>query len=231
MKNNHDELEKSIAAWLGDEAGYEEKVDYLTDLDDYLDSGPGQNIVEQVQRRLEKAMESTKESAVFYDVLEDTPVGQVMVALQTDGIVAVEIGMSEDEFVAYVGEQFGEPVVASKHALEGVIIQLEEYFLGRRRSFDLPVSLGQLTQFQRDVLEVTIEIESGSVSTYGEIARRLGKNKAARAVGQALARNPIPIIIPCHRVLGSDGALHGYSGGRGIETKRHLLQLEGAFSS
>lgn len=228
MKHDNGELEKSIAGWLGDEMDHGVGDEYLVDIDQVFAIGPNKSTTNQALRRLAETMESAKSGTVYYDILEETPVGQVIVALQTEGIVAVEIGMTEREFVDYVAQEFGEPVLISKDTLHAVMTQLKEYFLGRRKSFDLPLSLGQLTRFQRDVLEATIQIESGNVSTYGEIANRLGKSSAARAVGQALARNPIPIIIPCHRVLGSDGALHGYSGGRGIETKRHLLQLEGA---
>ena len=156
--------------------------------------------------------------------------GQVLVALNTQGIVAVEIGMSEPKFIEYLVTELGDPVLRSEAALKSVLQQLEEYFNGRRKVFNLPLSLSHLTRFQRSVLEATMDVSLGNVTTYGEIARRLGKTRAARAVGQALARNPIPILIPCHRVLGSDGALHGYSGGKGIETKRFLLQFEGALS-
>jgi methylated-DNA-[protein]-cysteine S-methyltransferase len=228
MKADNSEMEKSIEVWLGDDVDQRTAPEYLDDMDKIYAHGPDEALMETAQRRLAETLKSAREEAVYYDVLKDTPVGQVLVAMQSVGIVAVEIGMSERDFIEYVSAEFGEPVLASKDALNAVMTQLSEYFLGRRKSFDLPLSLRQLTQFQRDVLEATIEIESGNVSTYGEIAHQLGKGRAARAVGQALARNPIPIIIPCHRVLGSDGALHGYSGGRGIETKRHLLQLEGA---
>jgi methylated-DNA-[protein]-cysteine S-methyltransferase len=228
MKADNSEMEKSIEVWLGDDVDQRTAPEYLDDMDKIYAHGPDEALMETAQRRLAETLKSAREEAVYYDVLKDTPVGQVLVAMQSVGIVAVEIGMSERDFIEYVSAEFGEPVLASKDALNAVMTQLSEYFLGLRKSFDLPLSLRQLTQFQRDVLEATIEIESGNVSTYGEIAHQLGKGRAARAVGQALARNPIPIIIPCHRVLGSDGALHGYSGGRGIETKRHLLQLEGA---
>jgi len=81
---------------------------------------------------------------------------------------------------------------------------------------------------EREYQAVVLDVPHGQITTYGEIAHRLGKGRLARAVGQALARNPIPILIPCHRVLGADGSLHGYSAGRGLETKGKLLRLEGA---
>ena len=112
-----------------------------------------------------------------------------------------------------------------------MVQQLQEYFQGKRSSFKLDLYLNDLTQFQRRVLLATLDIPQGQITTYGEVAKRLGKAQWARAVGQALARNPIPILIPCHRVLAADGSLHGYSGGKGIETKARLLQLEGALKA
>lgn len=102
--------------------------------------------------------------------------------------------------------------------------QLEEYFDGKRSSFDLPLA-PQGTQFQRKVWAALAKIPFGQTRSYGELARELGT--AARALGGACGRNPIPVIIPCHRVLGSDGAMGGYSGIDGVETKEFLLRHEG----
>jgi methylated-DNA-[protein]-cysteine S-methyltransferase len=113
-------------------------------------------------------------------------------------------------------------------ALKTSTEQLQEYFAGARKRFDLPLDLTRLTPFQLSVLQTARGIPPGSVRTYGQVARTLGKPKASRAVGQALGRNPIPIVIPCHRVIASDGSLCGYGGGGGLESKRFLLQLEGA---
>jgi methylated-DNA-[protein]-cysteine S-methyltransferase len=113
-------------------------------------------------------------------------------------------------------------------ALKGTAEQLQEYFAGSRKRFDLPLDLTRLTSFQLSVLQTARRIPLGSVWTYGQVARTIGKPKASRAVGQALGRNPIPIVIPCHRVVASDGSLCGYGGGGGLESKRLLLQLERA---
>jgi methylated-DNA-[protein]-cysteine S-methyltransferase len=231
MIRDNSEAEKGIAVWLGEDKGQIVKDDLLDDLDAIYAPGPQENAIRRAQKRLRVTMNGAGESAVYYDILEDTPVGQVLVALKSQGVVAVEIGMSERQFIEYLTNAFGEPVLRSNAAVDSVLKQLQEYFDGRRKVFDLPLSLSHLTRFQRRVLEATMDVSCGNVTTYGEIARRLGKSQAARAVGQALARNPIPILIPCHRVLGSDGGLHGYSGGKGIETKKYLLQLEGAYSS
>lgn len=225
MKTN---AEKRDAIWLGDEVGQIDEDTFLSDLDEIYSSGPGEVAMNMAVKRLTETMRTAMEGGVHYDILEDTPVGRVLVARNQEGVVAVEIGMDEEEFVRHLSREFDEAVSRSEETLKPVLVQLQEYFNGRRKVFELPLSLSHLTQFQRKVLEATLEVACGSVTTYGEIAQRLGRSKAARAVGQALARNPIPIFIPCHRVLGSDGGLHGYSGGRGIETKRHLLQLEGA---
>jgi methylated-DNA-[protein]-cysteine S-methyltransferase len=85
-----------------------------------------------------------------------------------------------------------------------------------------------MSEFQRRVLNIALKIPRGKVLTYGDVAKAIGKPQASRAVGQALGHNPVPIVIPCHRVLGADGSLHGYSAGGGLQTKAWLLQLEGA---
>lgn len=89
------------------------------------------------------------------------------------------------------------------------------------------MDLTSLTDFQRRVLLTTQQVPRGKVTTYGEIACQIGQPRASQAVGQALGRNPVPLVIPCHRVLASDGSLGGYSGGGGVKTKAQLLQLEG----
>ena len=105
--------------------------------------------------------------------------------------------------------------------------QLDEYFTGIRKEFNIPLDWEQLHGFQRKVLEVVSCVPYGSVVTYGQIAAKAGSPKASRAVGAALAHNPLPILIPCHRVISSNGHLTGYLGQKGIETKRWLLELEG----
>jgi methylated-DNA-[protein]-cysteine S-methyltransferase len=101
--------------------------------------------------------------------------------------------------------------------------QLEEYFAGTRKEFDLPLHLSG-TDFQVQVLEELRQIPYGETTSYGDIARRIGRPKAMRAVGAANGRNPIPIVIPCHRVIGSSGDLTGFGGG--LDTKEALLRLE-----
>lgn len=112
----------------------------------------------------------------------------------------------------------------SNPVLKETEIQLEEYFLGKRRTFDIPLA-PRGTEFQKRVWDQLLKIPYGKYITYGEQAVRLGQPKAARAVGAANGKNPIGIIIPCHRVLGSSGCLTGFAGG--LEMKRKLLALEG----
>ncbi len=103
------------------------------------------------------------------------------------------------------------------------------YLDSQRKNIDLPIDISFLTDFQRQVLMATQQIHRGRIVTYAEIARAIGNPKAVRAVGKALGRNPIPIVIPYHQVITSNGSLGGYSGDGGLEIKAKLLQLEGAF--
>jgi len=103
--------------------------------------------------------------------------------------------------------------------------QLQGYFEGRRQRFDLPLDLSAGTVFQQAVWQALLRIDWGHTSSYGQLASQLGRPKASRAVGTAVGRNPISIIVPCHRVLGSQGALTGYAGG--LERKQDLLTREG----
>lgn len=104
--------------------------------------------------------------------------------------------------------------------------ELEEYFAGRRRTFAVPLDLTGLPPFTRHVLEVLRGVPCGETLSYGELAQRTGNPRAARAVGRAMAVNPLPIVIPCHRVVAAGGKPGGYSGGGGLQTKEWLLALE-----
>jgi methylated-DNA-[protein]-cysteine S-methyltransferase len=114
-----------------------------------------------------------------------------------------------------------------KHpVLQQATRQLGEYFSGKRTQFDLPLDLQGGTTFQQSVWQALLRIPSGATSSYGEISERIGKPAAVRAVGAAIGRNPVSVIVPCHRVLGRDGSLTGYAGG--LERKTALLKLEHA---
>lgn len=163
-----------------------------------------------------------------YGCLEDSPVGHVWAASSRDGLVAVHIGGSEAMFIAEVAALTGSAPVRDQAAVQPVLDQLAEYFAGERREFDLALDLSVLSDFQRAVLGLVSAVPYGDTITYGALAQELGMSNGARAVGRANATNPMPIVIPCHRVLGSDGKLHGYGGGNGLETKAWLLRLEGS---
>jgi len=112
-------------------------------------------------------------------------------------------------------------------AIALLMAQIEEYAVGKRAEIDVPLASGvpRGTQFERSVWRLTSRIRAGETRTYGEIAKELGSPNASRAVGAALGRNPLPFIVPCHRVVGSTGALTGYAGG--VEVKKRLLEVEG----
>jgi len=105
-----------------------------------------------------------------------------------------------------------------------LLAELDEYFAGRRRRFEVEVDLSPLTPFQRRVLTATARVAYGEVTTYRDVARKAGNEQASRAAGGALGANPIPIVVPCHRIVATDGSLGGYAGG--LAAKRRLLALE-----
>ena len=157
-----------------------------------------------------------------------SPLGKLFVGVSRQGLCAVDFDRSEVDFL----ERFDPLSRLQKNpqAVAQVMAQLSEYFCGARWQFDLPVDLSSLTPFQRSVLDTACRIAPGSVWTYHRVAQEMGRPKSSRPVGQALAHNPIPIVIPCHRVIASDGSLGGYSGGSGLTAKRWLLRFEGALS-
>jgi methylated-DNA-[protein]-cysteine S-methyltransferase len=123
-------------------------------------------------------------------------------------------------------EQLRAEVIESEEKVADVAAQLKAYFAGERRAFDVPIDLSLASAFQRRVLMAARGVPAGQVVTYGELARRIGVPNASRAVGWALGRNPVPIVIPCHRIVRTGGGLGGYIGG--VKVKRRLLELEGA---
>lgn len=157
---------------------------------------------------------------LFRSLLE-TPVGALQLAVNGDGTV-VEILLPNRKRVASPSQQ---RPVAAERGMQRVRDQLSEYFAGKRRVFDLPL-LAEGSPFEQYVWERLLAIPYGATTSYGAIATELGLSNGARAVGRANGANPIPIVIPCHRVIGADGELTGYGGG--LPLKRALLELEGA---
>src|SRR5438046_1511802 len=154
-----------------------------------------------------------------------TPIGRVCVAAGEAGLVLLSFRQSEASFVAELRRRLGADVVRSPARTADIVHQLRAYFAGERRRFDVRLDLRHTTPFQRSVLMAAAQVPAGQVVSYGEIARRIGQPRGSRAVGQALGHNPVPIVIPCHRVVAA-GGIGGYGHGLGI--KRKLLRLEGS---
>jgi methylated-DNA-[protein]-cysteine S-methyltransferase len=177
------------------------------------------NVTPELDARFREAALREGIVDVRFDEL-DSPVGRLFVAATDRGLARISYfpdGMEEQ-----VARTFGVRVLRSP--LDDVRRELDEYFEGKRRAFDLQLDL-RVAPFYADVLHELAQVPYGHTDTYGALAKRAGKPKAARAVGTVMNRNPIPIVLPCHRIVGANGALTGYAGG--LDVKRHLLRLEG----
>ena len=156
----------------------------------------------------------------------DSPFGKLLVAVSRRGVVRVEYpNGSLDDPLEELAAGVSPRLLESAKITEAVRRELDEYFDRKRHSFTLPVDLTPIRGFGRRVLEQTAGIPFGAVATYREVATRAGSPRASRAAGNALASNPVPIVVPCHRVVHSGGGLGGYTGG--LDRKIALLQLEG----
>ena len=162
---------------------------------------------------------------VAYDLV-DTPVGRLLVAVTDNGVCEIEYDPEPEREAERLARTFGVRVLRSARPTDDVRRQLHEYFAGKRHEFDLQVDLRAAHDFGRSVLAELARVPYGELTTYGKLAARAGRPRAARAVGTIMNRNPVPIVLPCHRVVGSSGSLTGYGGG--LERKRALLELEGA---
>ncbi|TMD03784.1 MAG: methylated-DNA--[protein]-cysteine S-methyltransferase [Chloroflexi bacterium] len=156
----------------------------------------------------------------------DSPFGPLLVAASTRGLLRLAYPDEPVEaLMAQLAEEVSPRILEAPGRLDPLRRQLDEYFAGSRRRFEFPIDWRLVHGFGRDVLRVTAHIPYGKVSTYGDVAVRTGRPKASRAVGNALGANPMPIVIPCHRVVRTGGGLGGYTGG--VQRKERLLQLEG----
>lgn len=173
-----------------------------------------------VKKAQENGIKPVNEGKLCYTVAS-SPLGSITIAASTTGIAAIAFG--EADFSALAKKMKLELVKASTPLLDNCVMQLNEYFAGNRQVFSLPLHFVG-TEFQKNVWNTLLTIPYGSTISYKEEAQRMGNKKALRAVAQANGANPIPIIVPCHRVIASDGSLGGYSSG--VEKKRYLLQLE-----
>ncbi len=182
-------------------------------------------VPDRLDHRFREAAASAGLLDVAYDYA-DSPVGRLLVAASDRGLCMISYDPEPERELDWLAGAFGARVLRSAGPVETARRELDEYFEGERHEFDLPVDLSPLPGFQRAVLDELVRIPYGHVDTYGGLAQRIGKPQAARAVGGALNRNPIPIVVPCHRIVGAGGRLTGYAGG--LERKQALLGLEGA---
>lgn len=164
-------------------------------------------------------MKTTPDTLYWHEI--DSPVGRLLLAGDGDGLI--QVGFQSGPRPLRPADGW----IVDGTPFRAAVTQLEEYFAGKRRRFELPLA-PRGTEFQRQVWRALTEIPYGKTISYGELARRIDKPSASRAVGLANGANPLPIIVPCHRVIGADGSLTGFGGG--LPIKRRLLALEGTTS-
>lgn len=173
---------------------------------------------------LERAADRDGALDVAYRTL-DTPAGPLLVATTERGLVRVAFAREgHDAVLEALADRLSPRVLRAPRRLDAVAREIDEYFAGRRTSFDLPLDFALSHGFRRTVLEHLPLIAYGHTESYADVARLVGNPKAVRAVGSACATNPVPVVVPCHRVIRSDGTLGGYGGG--LDVKAMLLHLE-----
>ena len=181
----------------------------------------------ELDRRFREQAAADGSLDVAFDLL-DSPIGTLLVASTAAGLCRVGFDPEPERDLEPLARAFGVKVLRVPKALDEPKRELDEYFEGRRERFELPVDV-RFESFRGRVMEELTLVPYGSVTTYGALAARAGRPTAARAVGTFMNRNPIPIVLPCHRVVGANGALVGYGGG--LERKERLLKLEGALDN
>jgi methylated-DNA-[protein]-cysteine S-methyltransferase len=165
---------------------------------------------------------SKSTSLRWLKTIPPTPIGPVTIVVSATGLLQVNFALAGDH---YSSPDFlmADP---APDCLDRSLHEIEAYLNGALRTFSIPIDWSELSPFQQIVLKAAIQIPYGEVVTYGHLASSIGRPSAARAAGGALGRNPMPLVIPCHRVVGADRRLHGYSAPGGLTTKAWLLQLE-----
>lgn len=164
---------------------------------------------------------------VYVGELNETPLGDFRLAVSDFGLIAIEWTDSQPEFDSYLA-RLKRPIQPNPKKVAPYAKELREYLTGKRTAFTIPIDWTLFTPFQREALQAVFRIPYGETRTYMDIAREIDRPHAYRAVGSANAMNPMPLVVPCHRVIGTDGKLHGYGGGEGLKTKEWLLKMEGA---
>lgn len=188
-------------------------------------SAPGAFDVERLRAALARRAADEGLLDVAYGTYE-SPLGSLTVVVTPRGLVRLSYpGEGIADRLQEVADRVSPRILAAPERTDDVRRQLDAYFAGRRHAFDVPIDWRLVRGFAADVLRATARIPFGGVSSYREIAAEAGSPNAYRAAGNALGSNPVPIVVPCHRVLHAGGGLGGYTGG--LERKRYLLQLEG----
>ena len=182
-------------------------------------------VTTQLDQRFREAAAAEGLLDVGFDVV-DSAIGPLLVAATGHGLCRVWFRPDPERQLDSLARSFGPRVLRSHYSIASAHRQLDEYFAGRRESFELDVDLRATAPFARQVLEELGRVPYGQTTTYGALAAKVGAPRAARAVGTVMNRNPIPIVLPCHRVVGANGSLTGYAGG--LDLKERLLRLEGA---
>jgi methylated-DNA-[protein]-cysteine S-methyltransferase len=197
-------------------------------MNDMLDAFPvEESDVDRLRARLAAAAEAEGILDVAYRTL-DTPVGPLLLAATGQGLVRVAYPIQgHDAVLQALADRVSPRVLHAPGRLDRVARQLDDYFAGRRRHFDVPLDWRLSTGFRSTVLHhLATDVDYGRTASYGALAALAGNPRAVRAVGTACATNPLPVVVPCHRVVRSDGAIGNYAGG--VEAKRTLLELEAA---
>jgi len=178
-----------------------------------------------LDRRFREAAATLGLVDIGFDVVE-SPIGELLVAASDRGLASIWFDPDPADDLDRLARLGGPRVLRSPRSVDHVRRELDEYFAGTRRSFDLQLDLRAMPRFTLDVLGELARVPYGETTTYGALAQRVGHPRAARAVGTVMNRNRIPIVLPCHRVVGATGSLTGYAGG--LDRKETLLELEGA---
>jgi len=193
---------------------------------DYFASPSDPDALSRLRHRLGLAAEAEGLLDVAYTTV-DSPVGTLMLAATRKGLVRVAYDIEDhDRVLDTLSQKVSPRVLRAPQRLDAAARELDEYFGGQRQVFDLPLDLSLSTGFRQLVQRHLPEIGYGQTRTYGQVADLVGNPKAVRAVGTACATNPLPVVVPCHRVLRADGTLGGYVGGP--DAKKTLLRLEAA---